>query len=94
MKTFPVTDPALEKRLREECARFFLALGQKSFGRCDVRIDENGTPFILEINSNCGVFFEPDSYGSADFCIALDEDGHIGFTKSLVDAAFARHTIQ
>ncbi len=94
MKTFPVTDPALEKRLRNECARFFLALGQKSFGRCDVRIDENGTPFILEINSNCGVFFEPDSYGSADFCIALDEDGHIGFTKLLVDAAFARHTIQ
>ena len=65
---------------------------QKSFGRCDVRVDKTGTPFILEINSNCGVYFEKEAYGSADFCIALDPNGHIGFTEQLAKVAFARKT--
>jgi len=91
MKTFPVQDETLADRLRDECSRFFVAMKQTSFGRCDVRVDKNGTPFILEINSNCGVYFEPEAYGSADFCIALDEDGHIGFTKLLVETALSRY---
>jgi D-alanine-D-alanine ligase len=90
METFPVPDEALADRLRDECAKFFVAMNQASFGRCDVRVDKDGTPFILEINSNCGVYYEPDAYGSADFCIALDPEGHVGFTKQLIAAAFAR----
>ena len=91
MKTFPVPDKSLAKRLEDECARFFIAINQKSFGRCDVRVDKDSTPYILEINSNCGVYFDPEAYGSADFCIALDPDGHAGFTRQLVASAFARH---
>jgi D-alanine-D-alanine ligase len=90
MKTFPVQDKVLAKRLSDECSRFFVAMKQTSFGRCDIRVDHTGTPFILEINSNCGVYFEPKAYGSADFCIALDPEGHVGFTKQLIAAAFAR----
>ena len=90
MKTFPVKDSALAQRLKDECARFFVAMNQASFGRCDIRVDKTGTPFILEINSNCGVYFEKEAYGSADFCIALDPEGHIGFTKQLVASALAR----
>ena len=90
MKTFPVKDSVLAQRLKDECARFFVAMNQASFGRCDVRVDRNGTPYILEINSNCGVYFAPDAYGSADFCIALDPSGHVGFTQRLVEAAFTR----
>ena len=93
LKTFPVPDKALADRLREECARFFVAINQQSFGRCDVRVDKDGTPYILEINSNCGVYFEREAYGSADFCIALDPEEHIGFTKQLIAAAFARDSI-
>ena len=91
LKTFPVPDKELSKRLKEECSKFFVAMNAQSFGRCDVRVTEDGTPYILEINMNCGVYFEPDAYGSADFCIALDPDGHFGFTKLLVDAAFHRN---
>jgi hypothetical protein len=54
-------------------------------------VDKDGTPYILEINMNCGVYFEPEAYGSADFCIALNPEGHVGFTQKLVDAAFSRH---
>jgi D-alanine-D-alanine ligase len=92
MKTFPVQDEVLADRLCNECAKFFVAMEQKSFGRCDVRVDKTGTPFILEINSNCGVYFEKEAYGSADFCIALDPNGHIGFTEQLAKVAFARKT--
>jgi D-alanine-D-alanine ligase len=91
LKTFPVPDKDLANRLRKECSNFFVAMNAQSFGRCDVRVDKHGTPYILEINMNCGVYFEPDAYGSADFCIALDSAGHAGFTKLLVDAAFRRH---
>jgi D-alanine-D-alanine ligase len=91
LKTFPVPDKKLAKQLREECAKFFIAMNAESFARCDIRVDKDGTPYILEINMNCGVYFEPEAYGSADFCIDLNPEGHVGFTKKLVDAAFARH---
>ena len=93
LKTFPVPDKKLAKRLQEECAKFFIAMNAESFARCDIRVDKDGTPYILEINMNCGVYFELEAYGSADFCIALNPEGHIGFTQKLVDAAFYRHKL-
>ena len=91
LKTFPVPDKKLAKRLREECAKFFVEMKAASFGRCDIRVDAEGTTYILELNMNCGIYFEPDAYGSADFCLSLDPAGHAGFTKQLVAAAFGRH---
>ncbi len=86
----PVDDPALEARLRDISARFFVALGGASFGRCDIRVDASGTPFMLEINPNCGVYYPPSDPGSADLCLAHDSEGHEGFTRRLVAAALAR----
>lgn len=86
-----VEDPVLAERLKDESARFFLALNAASFGRCDLRVDREGTPFMLEINANCGLYYPPADYGSADICLSLDPAGHAGFTKQLVAAAFARN---
>jgi D-alanine-D-alanine ligase len=91
LSSFPVDDPGLESRLRDVSARFFLALGGASFGRCDIRVDKSGTPFMLEINPNCGVYYPPTDPGSADLCLAQDPAGHEGFTRQLVDAALQRH---
>ncbi len=91
MNTFPVRDPDLDARLRDVSARFFSALDGASFGRCDMRVLGDGTPSMLEINPNCGVYFAPDAYGGADLCLANDPAGHEGFTRQLVAAAFARH---
>lgn len=90
MACFPVTDPVLEARLRDVCARFFVALNGASFGRCDLRVDAEGTPYMLEINANCGVFYPPADAGSADLCLSNDPAGHEGFTRQLVAAAFRR----
>ena len=91
LSSFPVQDQELADRLRDECARFFVELGAASFGRCDIRVDRSGTPYMLEINPNCGVYYPPKDYGSADICLSLDPEGHEGFTRQLVAAAFGRH---
>ncbi|HKE41453.1 MAG TPA: D-alanine--D-alanine ligase [Casimicrobiaceae bacterium] len=91
MDGFPLDDRALEARLRDICARFFVALKGASFGRCDLRVDRNGTPFMLEINPNCGVYYPPEDPGSADLCLAHDPEGHAGFTRRLIRAALHRH---
>jgi D-alanine-D-alanine ligase-like ATP-grasp enzyme len=91
MLALPVADPMLDARLRDVSARFFVALKGASFGRCDLRVDRNGVPFMLEINPNCGVYYVPEDAGSADLCLAHDPEGHIGFTRRLVRAALQRH---
>jgi len=91
LSCFPVTDPLLDARLRDMAARFFVALDGASFGRCDLRVDRHGTPFMLEINPNCGVYYPPTDPGSADLCLARDPAGHEGFTRQLVAAALQRH---
>jgi D-alanine-D-alanine ligase len=87
----PVDDPLLDARLRDVSARFFVALEGASFGRCDIRVDRSGVPFMLEINPNCGVYYLPADYGSADLCLAHDPEGHAGFTRQLIRAALCRH---
>ena len=91
LATIPVDDPILASRLKEECSRFFLELDASSFARCDVWVSRDGTPYVLEINANCGIYYPPADYGSADLCLTHDPAGHVGFTRTLVKAAFARH---
>ena len=49
-----------------------------------MRVDAAGTPFVLEINPNCGVYYPPADAGSADLCLPHDPAGHAGFTRQLV----------
>ena len=90
LQSFPVPDEQLAARLKDEAARFFVALGAASFARCDFRVDARGTPYMLEINPNCGVFYPPSDPGSADICLHHDPEGHEGFARQLVNAALAR----
>ena len=91
LKTVPVKDPVLAARLRKESAQLFHGLDGAGFGRCDIRINTDGVPYMLEINPNCGVYYPLDAAGSADFILQNDPAGHEGFTQLLIDAAFARH---
>jgi D-alanine-D-alanine ligase-like ATP-grasp enzyme len=90
MAAFPIADPMLDARVRDVSARFFIALKGASFGRCDLRVDRGGMPFMLEINPNCGVYYLPEDAGSADLCLAHDPEGHAGFTRRLIAAALRR----
>lgn len=92
MKAAPVLDRELASRLRAESAILFTGLNGTGFGRCDMRISREGIPYMLEINPNCGIYYPLDAAGSADFILQNDPLGHVGFTKNLIDAAFARHS--
>ena len=91
LEAFPVTDEALATKLREMSARFFVGMRGAGFGRCDIRLDKDGNPFVLEINPNCGIYYPPTDPGSADLILAADPAGHRGFTETLVAAALKRH---
>ncbi len=86
----PVADPELETLLRDMSARMFRGLHGTGYGRCDIRTDRDGRPWMLEINPNCGVYYPLSDPGSADLCLAHDPAGHDGFTRQIVDAAFHR----
>jgi len=94
LSSFPVIDPVLASRLRDVSSRFFVELKGTSFGRCDIRVDRDGNPYMLEINPNCGVFYPPTDPGSADLCLLRDPAGHTGFARLLVAAALRRHAKQ
>jgi D-alanine-D-alanine ligase len=91
MTAGPVEDPELAHRLRDVSARLFVGLNGASFGRCDLRVDAAGVPFMLEINSNCGVYYPREDPGGADLCLYHHSAGHEGFTRQLVAAALRRH---
>ncbi len=88
---FPVADKTLDARLRDASAKLFDGLGGVSFGRCDMRVDSEGRVFMLEINSNCGIYYPPADAGGADLCLLHDPAGHAGFTERLVAAALKRY---
>ncbi len=91
LQTFPVENEQLAQRLRSESARLFRGIDGAGFGRCDIRLDSDGTSYMLEINPNCGVFYPETAPGSADLCLLHDPAGHEGFARLLVHAGFARH---
>ena len=87
----PVQDAGLQERLRNASARFFMGLSVTGYGRCDLRIADDGLVFMLEVNPNCGLYYPLDAPGSADLILLNDPAGHRGFTQLVVDAALARH---
>ena len=85
-----VTNTRLSGRLKSEAAALFVEMGAAGYARIDVRLDADGTPHVLEINANCGIFYPTHAYASADDCIALDPGGHPRFVRRLIAAAKAR----
>jgi len=89
-----VTDPDLIARLHDLTKRMFLAMGISGYGRCDIRMNEKGELFILEINPNGGIMFKPEEYGPADYMILYDPEGYKGFFNRIFKAAFVRQKMR
>lgn len=51
-KPVPKTDIHLD-RLREVALAAFQAARLRDYGTVDIRLTDNGTPFVLEANANC-----------------------------------------
>ena len=86
-----VTDDELIPRLQDIGIRMFKAIGAVGYGRCDVRMNEQGELFILEINSNPAIMLKPEEYGPADYMILYDSGGYKAFFDRLFRVTLIRH---
>lgn len=89
-----VTDPELIPRLQDIGVRMYKAMGAVSYGRCDVRMNERGEMFILEINPNPAIMLRPDEFGPADFMILYDEGGYKVFFDRMFRVAKLRQQMR
>ena len=89
-----VTEPELREKLQDEGLRMFKAMGISGYGRCDIRVNEKGELFILEINPNPAIMLPPKEYGPADYMILYDKDGYKGFFDRIFESAFLRQKMR
>ena len=89
-----VNDLELTRRIQEIGRKFYLAMGCTGYGRCDLRMNERGELFILEINPNGGILYPPEEYGPADYMILFDKDGYYGFFDRIFRSAIVRQKMR
>jgi D-alanine-D-alanine ligase len=88
-----VGDRDLAERLKEMGRQIFVGMRGRGYGRLDVRSDPTGRDlYFLEINPNCGVFYPPGSFGSADQILELDPTtSHASFLADQIACALRHH---
>jgi D-alanine-D-alanine ligase len=89
-----VTDPGLIARLQDIGIRMYKAIGAIGYGRCDVRMNERGEMFILEINPNPAIMLKPEEFGPADFMILYDPGGYKTFFDRIFRVAKIRQALR
>lgn len=89
-----VTDPDLIARLHDTAIRMYKAINGVSYGRCDIRMNEQGELFVLEINPNAAIMLKPEEYGPADYMILYDEGGYRLFFERIIKVALMRHQMK
>jgi len=89
-----VTDPELIARLHDIAIRMYKAMDGNGYGRCDIRMTEDGELCIIEINPNGGIMFKPEEYGPADYMILYDPGGYKFFFDRMFKVALARHKMK
>ncbi|MCX6624132.1 MAG: hypothetical protein NTY38_24335 [Acidobacteria bacterium] len=87
----PVADPELAERLRGMAAAIFRGFESQSYARVDMRANEAGELFFLDINCGCSIFYPEGSEGSADYILKHDPMGHTGFLRHVIAEGIARH---
>ena len=89
-----VTDPDLIVRLHELAIGMYKAMNGNGYGRCDIRMNDKGEVFVLEINPNGGIMFKPEEYGPADYMILYDPGGYKVFFDRMFEVAIARQRMR
>lgn len=88
---FPVEDSLLEEKLRKTAERMFLGANGMGYARLDMRMNEDGDIYFLEMNFTCSVFYTDGYEGSADFALKFDKAGQAGFLKHIIEEGLARY---
>jgi D-alanine-D-alanine ligase len=88
----PCSEEKIGQTLKEMSKKMFVALNGVGYGRTDMRVNEKGEVFFLEINPNCGIFYQkvddPQALGSADFILLNDKEwDHNRFIELILRSA-------
>lgn len=89
-----VRNRALTERIQDMSRKLYLGLGGTGYGRTDIRMNEDGELFALEINPNCAILYAPEDQGPADVPITFDPDGHHGFFDRIFRSAILRQQMR
>ncbi len=65
-----VVEPALAARIRDTAARCWTAVGCRGYARVDMRVSDEGVPYVIEVNAN------PDISPDAGFFRAASRVGY------------------
>lgn len=90
IKLHPVEDPALVARLRELAARTFTSVGASGYVRLDIRMDAQGELYVLDCNTNPGLFYPIGQFGNADLILDAEPDGHKHFLRHIIASSLRR----
>ena len=85
-----VDNDDLARRLKEMSRRLYAVLNGVGYARCDIRMNAEGELFMLEINPNNGILYEPKDLGPADVMMEYDAAGHDGFLDRIFRSALMR----
>jgi len=85
-----VEDKRLSARLKDMTKDLYRAMNGVGYARTDIRMNEEGEMFILEINPNNGILYKPEDLGPADIMMEYDKDGHAGFLDRIFRSAMLR----
>jgi D-alanine-D-alanine ligase len=90
MNVAVVSEPSIDRRLRDYTTRIFQEFGIRGYARTDFRLGPDGELYMLEINPNCGIFYPPTDPGSADYSLMHERMGHQGFMDLIIRAGLKR----
>jgi len=74
-------------RVRETALAAFAALELRDYGRIDLRLTADGTPYVIDVNPNCDLSADAGGYAKAARLGGLSYEGLV---LRLVDLALAR----
>ncbi len=89
-----VDDAALAKRLKTMMRKMYLAMGGVGYARADIRMNQEGELFMLELNPSPSVLNMPEELASADYMMMDDPGGVDGFLDRIFGSAILRREMR
>ena len=68
----------------------FINMNGSGYARSDIRMNNKGEIFMLEINPNCSVYFPKNNPSSADEILYNQKNGHEIFTELIIKSALSK----
>lgn len=90
IRLHPVADSELDARLRELASRTFTKVRATGYVRFDIRMDAGGELYVLDCNTNPGLFYPIGAFGNADLILDAEPEGHKHFLRHIIASGLKR----